>query len=141
MAEKKQPVFKQVADLRPGTHGHNLHVKVVKSQIVVDRPRGPKGQPLKVAECIVGDESGTIVFTARNEQVDLAQEGKYLTLRNAKIDMYRGSMRLAVDQWGKVEALEDSTFQAKTDNNLSLIEYELVTIPAEHAAAAQPATA
>jgi len=28
MAEKKQPVFKQVADLRPGTHGHNLHVKV-----------------------------------------------------------------------------------------------------------------
>lgn len=27
--------------------------------------------------------------------------------------MYRGSMRLAVDQWGKVEALEGSTFQAK----------------------------
>lgn len=34
---------------------------------------------------------------------------------------------------------------AQADNNLSLIEYELVTIPAEHAAAAtsaaQPATA
>ena len=42
--------------------------QVVQAQIVVDRPRGPKGQPLKVAECIVGDESGTIVFTARNEQ-------------------------------------------------------------------------
>jgi hypothetical protein len=25
---KKAPVFKKVADLRPGTHGHNLHVKV-----------------------------------------------------------------------------------------------------------------
>jgi hypothetical protein len=45
--------------------------------------------------------------------VDLAQEGKYLTLRNAKIDMYRGSMRLAVDQWGKVEALEGSAFKPK----------------------------
>lgn len=45
--------------------------------------------------------------------VDLAQEGNYITLRNAKIDMYRGSMRLAVDQWGKVEALEGSTFQPK----------------------------
>lgn len=143
--EKRAPVFKKVADLRPGTHGHNLHVKVVKAQVVVDRPRGPKGQPLKVAECIVGDETAVIVFTARNEQVDLAQEGAYLTLRNAKIDMYRGSMRLAVDQWGKVEALEGSSFQPKADNNLSLIEYELVTIPAEHAAAAtsaaQPATA
>jgi hypothetical protein len=29
MAEKKVPVFKKVADLRPGTHGHNLHVKVL----------------------------------------------------------------------------------------------------------------
>jgi hypothetical protein len=26
--EKKAPVFKAVADLRPATHGHNLHVKV-----------------------------------------------------------------------------------------------------------------
>lgn len=39
-----------------------------------------------------------------------------MTLRNAKIDMYRGSMRLAVDQWGKVEALEGSSFQAKVGN-------------------------
>lgn len=44
--------------------------------------------------------------------VELANAGKYLTLRNAKIDMYRGSMRLAVDQWGKVEALEDASFKA-----------------------------
>jgi hypothetical protein len=43
-------------------------LQVVKAQIVVDRPRGPKGQPLKVAECIVGDETGVIIFTARNEQ-------------------------------------------------------------------------
>ncbi len=68
MSEKKQPVFKQVAELRPGTSGHNLRVKVVESKVVVDRQRGPKGQPLKVAECIVGDQTATIVFTARNEQ-------------------------------------------------------------------------
>ncbi len=51
--------------------------------------------------------------------MELAQEGKYITLRNAKIDMYRGSMRLAVDQWGKVEALEDGSFQAKVRAHLS----------------------
>lgn len=32
--------------------------------------------------------------------VDLAKPGSYLTLRNAKIDMFRGSMRLAVNQVG-----------------------------------------
>lgn len=61
--------------------------------------------------------------------MELAIAGKYLTLRNAKIDMYRGSMRLAVDQWGKVEALEDGDFKTNLDNNLSLVEYELVTVP------------
>jgi len=44
--------------------------------------------------------------------VELAETGKYITLRNAKIDMFRGSMRLAVDQWGKVEAY-DGNFEAK----------------------------
>eukprot|EP00882_Tetradesmus_deserticola_P001385 GHRQ01001500.1.p1 GENE.GHRQ01001500.1~~GHRQ01001500.1.p1 ORF type:complete len:137 (+),score=25.82 GHRQ01001500.1:123-533(+) len=131
MSEKKQPQWKKVSELRPGTHGHTLNVKVVKAQVVVDRARGPKGQPLKVSECIVGDETGTIVFTARNEQAELAQPGKYITLRNAKIDMYRGSMRLAVDQWGKVEACEGVSFDAKTDNNLSLVEYELVPVQTE----------
>lgn len=43
---------------------------------------------------------------------ELATPGKYITLRNAKIDMYRGSMRLAVDQWGKVEPLDNANFKA-----------------------------
>ncbi len=36
--------------------------------MVLTRAKGPKGTPLKVAECLVGDESGIIIFTARNEQ-------------------------------------------------------------------------
>ena len=35
---------------------------------MLNKPRGPKGTPLRVAECIVGDETGIVVFTARNEQ-------------------------------------------------------------------------
>ena len=35
------------------------------------------------------------------------EEGQYLTLRNAKIDMYKGSMRLAVNQWGVIEKTAD----------------------------------
>lgn len=39
--------------------------------------------------------------------------GNYVTLRNAKIDMFRGSMRLAVNQWGKIEPAQDVSFDAK----------------------------
>ena len=42
------------------------------------------------------------------------EEGHFLTLRNAKIDMYKGSMRLAVNQWGVIErAPEQPDFSVK----------------------------
>lgn len=54
-----------------------------------------------------------------------------VTLRNAKIDMFKGAMRLAVDKWGRVEAADPAEFTVKEDNNLSLVEYELVNIVEE----------
>ena len=105
---------------------------MVDAKTVVDRPAGRTGSsPAKVAECLVGDESGVIVFAAKNEQgkghqlavfaghsckkslgascaVDLAIPGHYIVLHNAKIDMFRGSMRLAVNQYGKVEPAEST---------------------------------
>lgn len=51
-----------------------------------------------------------------------------VTLRNAKIDMFKGSMRLAVDKWGRIEVTEPANFTVKEDSNLSLIEYELVNV-------------
>lgn len=56
------------------------------------------------------------------------KEGGTLILRNAKIEMYRGSMRLAVDRWGRIEASEPAGFAVKEDSNLSLIEFEMVNV-------------
>ncbi|KAK8481815.1 hypothetical protein V6N13_029775 [Hibiscus sabdariffa] len=136
MAESKslrKPVFTKVEQLRPGTSGHTLTVKVVSTKMVLQKGRtdGPQVRQMRIAECLVGDETGMIIFTARNEQVDLMKEGTTVTLRNAKIDMYKGSMRLAVDKWGRVEVDKPASFTVKEDNNLSLIEYELVNVVEE----------
>lgn len=129
MAALRAPVFTTVNALRPDTSGHNLVVQVVDAKIVVDKPARGALKPQRVAECTVGDKSGCILLTARNEQVDLMKPGAYVTLRNAKIDMFRGSMRLAVNQWGKMEAASGQSFKPRTDHNLSLVEYELVPVP------------
>ncbi|KAG8384820.1 hypothetical protein BUALT_Bualt04G0158100 [Buddleja alternifolia] len=127
---KRKPVFTKVDQLRPGTNGHNLVVKVVSSKMVLQkgRPGGPQVRPIKISECLVGDDTGTILFTARNEQVEMMKPEATIILRNAKIDMFKGSMRLAVDKWGRVEVTEPSSFTVKEDNNLSLVEYELVNV-------------
>lgn len=135
MAESKpgmrKPVFVKVEQLRPGTSGHNLTVKVVSTKLIMQRgrPDGAQVRQTRIAECLIGDETGVIIFTARNEQVDKMKDGTTVTLRNAKIDMFKGSMRLSVDKWGLVKVSEEpADFSVKEDNNLSLIEYELVNV-------------
>ncbi|EYU34712.1 hypothetical protein ABFS83_11G122300 [Erythranthe nasuta] len=129
----RKPVFTKVDQLRPGTNGHNLVVKVVTAKTVLrkGRPDAPQVNQMRIAECLVGDETGTILFTARNEQVEMMKADATVILRNAKIDMFKGSMRLAVDKWGRVEVTEPANFTVKEDNNLSLVEYELVNVVEE----------
>ncbi|KAF2297756.1 hypothetical protein GH714_002586 [Hevea brasiliensis] len=133
--EKRKPVFIKVDQLKPGTTGHTLIAKVLNSNTVLQKGRATASsnrlRNTRIAECLVGDETGTILFTARNDQVDLMKPGTTVILRNAKIDMFKGSMRLAVDKWGRIEVTEPATFVVKEDNNLSLVEYELVTVAAE----------
>ena len=130
----RKPVFVKVESLKPGTNGHTLIVKVVESNTVLSKKprnptfRGAQNQNTKIAECLIGDETGTILFTARNDQVELMKPGNTVILRNAKIDMFKGSMRLAVDKWGLVELTEPEKFVVKEENNLSLVEYELVNV-------------
>ncbi|KAJ6728126.1 hypothetical protein OIU79_021067 [Salix purpurea] len=130
----RKPVFTKVDQLKPGTGGHTLTVMVLNFNTVLQKDRRSVSQhlrPTRIAECLIGDETGTIIFTARNDQVDLMKAGTTVILRNAKIDMFKGSMRLAVDKWGRVEVTEPAEFAVKEDNNLSLVEYELVNVAEE----------
>ncbi|URE31136.1 DNA-binding protein-related [Musa troglodytarum] len=128
-AAKRKPVFVKVDQLKPGTSGHTLTAKVITSETVVHKGRAAAAQlrPTRIAECLIGDETGTIVFTA----LDLMKPGATVILRNAKIDMFKGSMRLAVDKWGRIEVAAPASFTVKEDNNLSLVEYELVNVVEE----------
>lgn len=62
MAEqKKQQVgSKKVNQLRPLDSGVNVTVKVISKKPIAQRNR--------LAECLVGDETGIIIFTTRNDQ-------------------------------------------------------------------------
>jgi hypothetical protein len=94
--------------------------QVVDAKVVLDRFKGPKGGSLRVAECLVADHTGSIILTVKNEQgehtlqlmlvlwlsetcpvsmavVDTAVKGAVLNLGNARVDMHRGTMRLAVE--------------------------------------------
>ncbi|KAF3622922.1 putative phospholipase A1-IIgamma-like [Capsicum annuum] len=137
-AKIKDTGFVKVDQLKPGTKDINLIVKVLNTNVVVDKNQNNRkssgrhtcSQPriTRVAESLVGDETGSITFTARNEQVDLMEPGSILLLYGAEIQMYRGSMRLAVERSVQIIIAEPVEFVVCEDNNMSLTEYELVDV-------------
>jgi replication factor A1 len=128
----RKPTFMTIEQLKPGSSGHNLIVKVISTNVVVEKHR-PDGTKIRVAEALVGDHTGCITLTARNNQIDAVQPGNILVIRNSKIDMFGGFMRLAVDKWGKIAIYDQPApfTNVKDTNNLSTVEYELVTVSDE----------
>lgn len=71
--QKTKPVFVKVDELKPGKSGYNLTVRVVESNLVTPaiRKNGSLTQSFRtprIAECLIRDDTGCILFTARNDQ-------------------------------------------------------------------------
>ncbi|GJX97140.1 RNA-directed DNA polymerase, eukaryota, reverse transcriptase zinc-binding domain protein [Tanacetum coccineum] len=77
-------------------------------------PPPPNGQ--------FSDKAPNLFTISQTSLVDLTKPGASIIIQNGKIDMFKGSMRLAVDP---------VAFQVNEDNNLSFVEYELVNIARE----------
>ncbi|KAB1221977.1 hypothetical protein CJ030_MR2G007013 [Morella rubra] len=69
-SEKRKPVFVKVDELKPGTSGHTLIAKVLTSNTVLQKGRTASQhlRQTRIAECLIGDDTATILFTARNDQ-------------------------------------------------------------------------
>jgi len=73
-----------------------------------------------VCDALVGDETGCIYLTLWDNDVDKISEGEILGIKNAYINIFRGSMRLSLGRQGTYESLEDAPFEeVKIENNLS----------------------
>lgn len=66
----RKPVFTTVDKLLPQTRGHTLTARVLTARTVLEKgaAASPHLRRTRVAECLVGDHTGTVLFTARNEQ-------------------------------------------------------------------------
>ena len=117
-----------MSSIEPGSSGHNLHVRVLELHNVLDKKR-TDGSLIRIAEALVGDRTGTILLTLRNDQIGIVSVGASLTLRNVRVEMFKSHMRLAVDKWGVIEAAQNAVNDTvDTNNNLSAVEYELVNV-------------
>lgn len=74
----------------------------------------------KVAEALVADETGSIYLTLWDDVLDKVEDDQILNIKDAYVNLFRGSMRLNLGRYGSYELLDEAPFDdVDLDNNLS----------------------
>lgn len=116
--EEVEPV--KIRDLNKYSRRVNTTVKVVS----VTEPREVSSRidqsSHRVAEALVGDDTGSIYLTLWDDAVDDIKEDQILNIKNAYVNLFRGSMRLNLGRFGSYEQVDKAPFEkVNLDNNLS----------------------
>jgi replication factor A1 len=74
----------------------------------------------RVSEALVADDTGSIYLTLWDDAIDEIDEDAVLSIKNAYINVFRGSMRLNIGRYGSYDILDESPFEeVNLENNLS----------------------
>jgi len=70
----------------------------------------------------------TPIFSCRNQQAEMLTVGGTLHITGGKVDMFKGTMRLAVSKSGTVESSSTPISVVKEEINMSSIEFDEIEI-------------
>ncbi len=121
----RQPVDAKVGELNPSSRAVNVLAKVLSRSEVRNVAAGRDGEPHKVSDALVGDETGCIYLTLWDDNIEKVHDGDTVTVKNGYINLFRGNMRLNVGRYGTLEIAETPLAgDVNTENNVSTQVYE-----------------
>lgn len=111
----------KINELTPNSRWFKVTVKVLEmgeERSVFSRRDGFEH---RVAEALVGDETGTILFTVWDDDIDKVKEkvGSSVTINNGYVTLFRGSMRLSLGRFGTIEEPEHEVEKVSRTPNMS----------------------
>mgnify|MGYP000568944704 CR=1 FL=1 len=118
--------LEKVANLTPRSRNINLRVRVLElhePKVVFSRVTGEQH---KVAEALVGDETGVVLMSLWNDTIDQVKVDDTLDIENARVTLFNNTMRLTLGREGnlKKSSVEISEDDVNKENNISLKRYE-----------------
>ncbi|MEM3527075.1 MAG: single-stranded DNA-binding protein [Candidatus Bathyarchaeia archaeon] len=114
----------KVEALTPNSKQVNTTVKVVSKSPVGETISRRDGSVHRVADALVGDETGSIYLTLWDDNIDAVKEDSILDIKNGYISLFKGSMRLNIGRYGSISSSTQTIGSVNTDNNLSDKQFE-----------------
>ena len=113
--------YTKVKELKPNFEDVNMIVKVVSvgSPIMIISRRS--GKPHRIAEALVGDETGSVILTLRDEMIENFKTDDVLEIRGGYTTLYKGSLRLNVEKTGDIRKTDRKIETVNVKNNISQV--------------------
>jgi ssDNA-binding replication factor A large subunit len=110
----------KITDLNQYSREINVVVKVISKTDIRSVTTKMDETPHKVCEALVADDTGAIYLTLWDEAIDKVQEDQVISITNAYMNTFKGSMRLNIGRYGSYEVVEEAPWpDVNLDNNLS----------------------
>jgi len=109
----------EIANLNPSSRRVDVTVKILSKNPVREVVSRNDGATHRVTEALAGDQTGVILLTLWDEDIEKTEEGNVYEVKNGYVNLFRGSMRLNIGRYGQLELSEETIDTVKTENNLS----------------------
>lgn len=63
------------------------------------------GKPLKVADAVISDDSGSIAISLWEANIDLVNVGDKVKITNGYVSEFKGNPQLSTGKYGKIEVV------------------------------------
>jgi replication factor A1 len=113
----------KVRDLTPNSKQVNVLAKVM-SIGETKEVMGKFGDPRKVCEAVVGDDTATIILSLWNEQIGSIQKDEVVLVDNGYVSLVRGHMRLNVGRYGNLSKSTEAIAEINQSLDMSQQEFE-----------------
>jgi replication factor A1 len=112
-----QPQIK-ISDLKPESRNVNLIGKCIELGEVRE-----VANDNKVMEVILGDETGSVILSVWNEDIEKMKKGESYQIINGYVTTYQNRIRLNTGKFGKFEISEEKVTKVDITSNISESEY------------------
>ncbi|MBD3388106.1 MAG: single-stranded DNA-binding protein [Candidatus Altiarchaeales archaeon] len=109
----------KIGELTPKAKRVNVVFKAVSKEDVKKVRSKKDHTPHVVTEATVGDETGTVLLTLWDENVEQLETGKTYKLENGYVTLFKGTIRLNIGKYGELSEAEDLDVEVDMENNMS----------------------
>ncbi|ORX90902.1 hypothetical protein K493DRAFT_317663 [Basidiobolus meristosporus CBS 931.73] len=118
-----------IQDLQPGDTKVTVQAKVLKVELSAETTLADE-TTLRVANILLADKTGTVVFSARGAQIDRLKPGSWVNIDQGQVELSFGHIHLTTPGQGvdDIKPIESPSDQLNLSSNITQYQYQYSSI-------------